>query len=690
MKSDWLSAEEAAEHLGISMSNLYSMAQANRIPAHRVGKIWRFSIKELDSWIRTNKPFNEFFTSMDFDIEENIYLRDPQREAYHAANEFFSKGGTKAIIQLPVGCGKSGLIAILPLGIARGRILVIAPNLTIKEELSRALDISNKQFCFWHKCKVLSPEIMSAGPYLAILDSNESNIHDCDNSHFVLTNIQQLATNTDKWLSQFSDDYFDMILVDEGHHSAAVSWVNVFNKFSKAKVVNLTATPFRSDQKDIEGDLIYKYPFRNAMIKGYIKRLQAIYVSPSELYFTYKGDAKHYTLSDVLELKEEEWFSRGVALSPICNQHIVEASLSKLDELRRSGTSHQLIAVACSVDHAKQIRSLYAERGYEADTIHSKMTDEEQGKVKQKLRAGVLDCIIQVQMLGEGFDHPKLSIAAIFRPFRSLSPYIQFVGRIMRVIVQNDPRHPDNSGYIVTHIGLNLDKQMDDFRQMDIEDQKFFKKLMGGEEPELPPDVLDGSARMRVGEHMVVHEEIVEDFLEENFIDPDDMSLQDELKRVAESLGYDVESPEFLELLKKKKYERTRVIPASGPFPINPQRQRKEARKRLEEFVKRSAKILLNRLGLPIGGNEMRYKYAPSMGGSNFAVAVQLINHELNKILGIKAGERGKLKTEDYKKAMEQLDAVVNIITRRLKKGEKNGNAQRKVSLTDNGKSRKT
>jgi DNA repair protein RadD len=39
-------------------------------------------------------------------------------------------------------------------------------------------------------------------------------------------------------------------------------------------------------------------------------------------------------------------------------------------------------------------------------------------------------------MLGEGFDHPKVSVAAIFRPFRSLAPYIPFVGRIMNVVVQ--------------------------------------------------------------------------------------------------------------------------------------------------------------------------------------------------------------------------------------------------------------
>ena len=50
----------------------------------------------------------------------------------------------------------------------------------------------------------------------------------------------------------------------------------------------------------------------------------------------------------------------------------------------------------------------------------AKMSQTEQDKVKQNLKSGALDCIVQVLMLGEGFDHPKLSVAAIFRPFRSL------------------------------------------------------------------------------------------------------------------------------------------------------------------------------------------------------------------------------------------------------------------------------
>ena len=79
----------------------------------------------------------------------------------------------------------------------------------------------------------------------------------------MLTNIQQLATNVDKWLTRFPDDFFDMIIVDEAHHGAAPSWKKVFDKFPNAKVANLTATPFRSDRQELDGELVFRYPFRS-------------------------------------------------------------------------------------------------------------------------------------------------------------------------------------------------------------------------------------------------------------------------------------------------------------------------------------------------------------------------------------------------------------------------------------------
>jgi superfamily II DNA or RNA helicase len=69
----------------------------------------------------------------------------------------------------------------------------------------------------------------------------------------------------------------------------------------------------------------------------------------------------------------------------------------------------------------------------EAREIHSDMPPEKRDRILDELKLGLIDCIVQVQMLGEGFDHPPLSVAAILRPYRSLSAYMQFVGRIMRV-----------------------------------------------------------------------------------------------------------------------------------------------------------------------------------------------------------------------------------------------------------------
>ena len=192
---------------------------------------------------------------------------------------------------------------------------------------------------------------------------------------------------------------------------------------------------------------MYAYPFRTAMVRGYIKQITAVNVAPQEISFTYRGDSQRHTLEEVLELRDKDWFSRGVALAPECNRSIVDASIQWLQNLRQSGTFHQLIAVACSVDHARQVRSLYTERGLNAREIHSNMPADQVEDVVQDLRRNRIDYIVQVRMLGEGFDHPNLSVAAIFQPFRSLSPYVQFIGRVMRVIHQNNPQHPDNRGW---------------------------------------------------------------------------------------------------------------------------------------------------------------------------------------------------------------------------------------------------
>src|ERR1039457_4551024 len=151
MELKWLSTEAAASYLGLGKTKLYSLSQSGRIPVTKVGKKWVYEKQLLDEWLRANSQLTSYFTNVEADIENNTNLREPQRDAYLRAYEFFSSGETVAVIQLPVGCGKSGLASILPFGIAKGRVLIITPNLTIKDELQKTLDITNRQKCFWRR-----------------------------------------------------------------------------------------------------------------------------------------------------------------------------------------------------------------------------------------------------------------------------------------------------------------------------------------------------------------------------------------------------------------------------------------------------------------------------------------------------------------------------------------------------------
>ena len=607
----------------------------------------------------THDEIVRFFNETQVFIQGNQNLRDPQVDGWLCTRQHFRNSSEHAILQIPVGCGKTGLMALLPFGVAQGRVLVIAPNLEIRRGISSAFDIAGSD-CFWSSTRVLTE--VNHGPYTAVLDGHNANIHDCENSHIVVTNIQQLASRADRWLSAFPIDFFDLIMVDEGHHNVARSWERVFERFPNAKVVSLTATPFRGDGREIVGEVVYTYPFRTAMLRGYIKQIRAVNVAPQEISFTYRGDSKRHTLEEVLLLRDEDWFSRGVALSLECNRSIVDASIQWLEYLRQTGTFHQLIAVACSVDHARQVRSLYTERGLNAHEIHSNMAADEIEDVLNDLRRNRIDCIVQVRMLGEGFDHPNLSVAAIFQPFRSLSPYIQFVGRVMRVVHQNNPQHPDNQGIIVSHVGLNIDHHWNDFRRIDHDDQELVQSwLEAGYEP---PDVDGLNQRRRLAPDMEVHDEIISHFIEQDYLDPMDDAVIDDLIEEFQRRGLD---PEILGLTREDLRQRliqarTRERIEPRAIPVTPQRRRQELRRRLNERARTLASRILEVFGTSVYGRNIALAYPELRSQNNFATVIQIVNRSINQRLEVDEGTRGEIPLERLETILDQIDDIGDIV----------------------------
>ena len=52
MPEPWVSVELVAQHLGVSKDTIYRWIEGEKIPAHRVGRFWKFKIDEIDQWVR--------------------------------------------------------------------------------------------------------------------------------------------------------------------------------------------------------------------------------------------------------------------------------------------------------------------------------------------------------------------------------------------------------------------------------------------------------------------------------------------------------------------------------------------------------------------------------------------------------------------------------------------------------------
>ena len=48
----WVSVEQVAAHLNVKALTIYKQLERKQMPAHKVGRLWRFKITEVDEWVR--------------------------------------------------------------------------------------------------------------------------------------------------------------------------------------------------------------------------------------------------------------------------------------------------------------------------------------------------------------------------------------------------------------------------------------------------------------------------------------------------------------------------------------------------------------------------------------------------------------------------------------------------------------
>lgn len=55
----WLTVAEIADHLGVTKDSVYDWITTKGMPGHKVGRLWRFQVSEIDEWVRMGKAAPE-------------------------------------------------------------------------------------------------------------------------------------------------------------------------------------------------------------------------------------------------------------------------------------------------------------------------------------------------------------------------------------------------------------------------------------------------------------------------------------------------------------------------------------------------------------------------------------------------------------------------------------------------------
>jgi cell division protein ZapA (FtsZ GTPase activity inhibitor) len=390
----------------------------------------------------------------------------------------------------------------------------------------------------------------------------------------------------------------------------------------------------------MEGQIIYSFPVLQAIEAGYVKRLRAKMLSPTELRYVDRTDGQERVIGieEVRALGETDAeFRRGIVMSDETLSSIVDQTIGELRRLREETGDQRLkiISSALNQTHCIQITEAFRARGLRAAYVHSRERADANERVFAQLENHQLDAIVQARMLGEGFDHPYLAVAMVGSIFANLSPFVQFVGRVMRSIVQNDPTNPLNRGVIVFHAGANVARRWNDFRQFSQADQTYFADLLPeAEEVDFVAGATDREPGGGLSPVEILGESGVRAADMEPIGDPQAAAL---IRQLAE-LG--VTPDQAAQELRRIRMPRQDV--------------REARRASLNEYVQNEAGGILARLSINPGGRTLD----PRRRQRNIAWAISELQRRVNTHVGGQSADRQNFSLAQVESAHEGLPEI--------------------------------
>ena len=299
--------------------------------------------------------------------------------------------------------------------------LIISATGTGKTYLA-ALDVKNynpKRFLFVaHREQILKKSLDSFHKVLGgdkktnygILSGNAKNT----DAKYLFATVQTLSKAEN--LNQFKRDEFDYILIDEAHHVGSKIYGKLLDYFTPDFLLGMTATPERSDDKNIYELFDYNVPYEIRLQEALEEEMLVPfhYIGVSD--YTYNGEV----IDDNTNLK--------YLVSEERVKYVVEQSKYYGYD---GDVLHGLVFVSRK-EEADEIAKLLTKNGYPSQMLSGEDSQEQREQAIEKLKNGELTYLVTVDIFNEGIDIPFINQVIMMRKTESVIVFVQQLGRGLR------------------------------------------------------------------------------------------------------------------------------------------------------------------------------------------------------------------------------------------------------------------
>lgn len=332
-----------------------------------------------------------------------ISLRPYQAEVVERTREALRRGKRRVLAYLPTGGGKTRVAtAITQMALAKssGRVIVLANRKQLVHQFAAAL--------------------RAAGLDVGIAQGeNTAGLH----HRVVVCSIDTVHARS------YTFDDVALFIIDEAHAVAgSEKYRTLLFRYNRVPVIGLSATPFARGLGKSYPELADRPLFEDLVIGSTVQKLvDDGFLTDLEIYAPSKPDM---TGAKTTRTPEGEQDFRQADIDEATDRPELVGDI--IAHWLKLAAGRKTIAFASSIAHSKHIVEQFQAAGVTAEHLDCYMDDDTRADILGRFERGDFMVLSNVALLSEGFDVPDTACMILARPTKSLTRFLQMVGRVLR------------------------------------------------------------------------------------------------------------------------------------------------------------------------------------------------------------------------------------------------------------------